>query len=104
MLILNPTEYSDSANGISVGIPSNSYPSAFKIKNVANTFPLFIPSASGGSNSTYSTDCWYFNTSNAAIATGGGNSQNLDYGLFFFNHYSASSTNSSIGARPMKFP
>ena len=54
-VIKNPNQFSDSANGVSVGTPSNGYPSKFTVKTNGG-FPLFIPTAANGSDSTYSCD------------------------------------------------
>lgn len=104
MLILDPSKFSDSANGTSVGTPSSGYPSAFSVKNVNGTFPLFIPSAANGSDSTYSCDYWYFSASYPCVSAGGGYYQGSDHGLFCFNYDAASGTSDYIGSRSMKLP
>ena len=104
-IILDPTKASDSSNGISVGTPTSGYPTAFTLKNVNGTFPLFIASAANnGSDSTYSCDSWYFDASVPCVDAGGGYSQSLYCGLFFFNYSAASSSYASLGSRSMKFP
>ena len=103
MLILNPSNFSDSANGTSVGTLSNGFPSAFSVKTVNNTFPLFIPSAASGSNSTYSCDKWNFVASYQYLFVGGYYSNSREYGLFCFRCY-IDTSGSYIGSRPMKLP
>ena len=103
-LILDPSKFSDSANGISVGTPVDGYPKAFSVKDVSGTFPLFISSASGGSSSTYSCDYWYFSSSSPCVYAGGGYYQYLSHGLFCFDYGSTSNSYDSIGSRSMKLP
>ena len=104
MLILNPSKFSDSANGTSVGIPSNGFPSAFTVKAVNNTFPLFIPSAASGSDSTYSCDEWDFDMTQPCVYVGGYSWKNTPYGLFYFRPYSTSGAFAGLGSRSMKLP
>ena len=104
MLILNPANFSDSSGGKSVGTPSSGYPSAFSRKSISGLFPLFIPTAANGSDSTYSCDYWSFSASNPCVYAGGDYGQNSNLGLFYFSGNSASSTYGSIGSRSMKLP
>lgn len=104
MLILNPSKFSDSANGTSVGTPTHGYPSAFSVKTVNNTFPLFIPSAASGSDSTYSCDFWCFHTIYPCVSVGGGYIHTMDYGLFYFCDNPSSYSAAHVGSRSMKLP
>lgn len=104
MLILNPSSFSDSSGGKSVGTPSNGYPSAFSVKDVSGTFPLFIPTAANGSDSTYSCDYWYFYASDPCVYAGCYYYQLSSLGLFYFGYGSASYSNGSVGSRSMKLP
>lgn len=102
-IILNPNNFSDSANGTSVGTPSSGWPSAFSVKT-AGGFPLFIPTATGGSDSTYSCDGWNFGTSVPCVFVGGDYGQNAYRGLFCVGYYGASSTYASVGCRLQELP
>ena len=97
-VIKNPNQFSDSANGVSVGTPSNGYPSKFTVKTNGG-FPLFIPTAANGSDSTYSCDSWYFYSSGPCLYVGGNYNQNTNHGLFYVNYNNASNSNSNIGCR-----
>lgn len=102
-IILNPNNFSDSSGGTSIGTPSSGYPSALDIKTgLNNQWPL--PTAAGGSDSTYVPDNWYFGASGPCLYVGGYYSQSLNYGLFFVNYSTASYANASIGCRLMKLP
>lgn len=104
MLIMNPTQFSDSANGTSVGTPSDGYPSKFTLKAVSGTFPLFIPTVASGSDSTYSCDDWRFSSAEPCVIVGGRYTQHARYGLFYFVYSKASYSSASIGSRSIKFP
>ena len=102
-IILNPNNFSDSSGGTSIGTPSSGYPSALDIKTgLNNQWPL--PTAAGGSDSTYVPDYWYFNASNPCLYVGGSYSQGLSHGLFYVVYYSAAVAVASIGCRLMKLP
>lgn len=103
-IIMNPSSFSDSSGGTSIGTPSGGYPTAFSVKNVSGTFPTFIPTSANGSNSTYSCDCWYFDSSHPCLFTGGIYVRLLDYGLFYFDCNSVSGTSPVIGCRLMELP
>lgn len=103
-IILNPSAFSDSSGGVSVGTPSSGYPSAFSVKNVSGSFPLFIPTAANGSDSTYSCDSWGFGASYPCVNAGGYYVQGQYQGLFFFSFSAASDSYGGIGSRSMKLP
>ena len=102
-IILNPSEFSDSSNGTAVGVPSNGWPSAFKVKTNGG-FPMFIPTSASGNDATYSCDYWHFSSSSPCLYVGGYYSHNSDYGLFYVNYYTASSYSGSIGCRLQELP
>jgi hypothetical protein len=107
-LILNPSSFSDSDTGTLVGLPpmGNTYPSAFSVKDVSGTFPLFIPSAANGSDITYSCDRWDYDIIdvNMCPCAGGNRTQDLYRGLFYFGQGVPSYTSAGIGSRSMKLP
>ena len=102
-IILNPSEFSDSSNGTAVGVPSNGWPSAFKVKTNGG-FPMFIPTSASGNDATYSCDDWYFSSSNPCLYVGGYYSHYSNYGLFFVNYSSASYYYGGIGCRLQELP
>ena len=102
-IILNPNNFSDSSGGTSIGTPSSGYPSALDIKTgLNNQWPL--PTAAGGSDSTYVPDSWVFSASNPCLFVGGSCSQILNRGLFCVNSSTASNSYVDIGCRLMKLP
>lgn len=103
-IILNPSNFSDSAGGVSVGTPSSGYPSAFTVKNVSGTFVMFIPTAASGSETTYSCDNWSFSASNPCLCVGGSYGQNGNHGLFFVDYTTASNSNANRGCRLLELP
>ena len=102
-IILNPANFSDGSNGTAVGVPSNGWPSAFKVKTNGG-FPMFIPTSASGNDATYSCDCWYFSSSNPCLYVGGYYGHNSNCGLFCVNFNSASSYSGNIGCRLQELP
>lgn len=102
-IILNPSKFSDSSGGKAVGTPSSGYPSAFTVKTTGG-YPLFIPTAASGSESTYSCDYWGFGSSYPCLYVGGNYSQIADCGMFFVGYSSVSDAYSNIGCRLQELP
>lgn len=102
-IILNPNNFSDSTGGVAVGVPSSGWPSAFSVKT-SGGFPMFIPTASGGSESTYSCDSWNFSASSPVVYGGGSYYQGGNRGLFFVGYTSVSNAVASLGSRLQELP
>ena len=102
-LILNPANFSDSSGGTPVGVPSNGYPSALGVKT-AGPYPVFIPTAAAGSDSTYVPDSWNFNASSPCLRVGGYYGQGLNLGLFCVSYSAASDSSANFGSRLQKLP
>lgn len=103
-IIKNPSNFSDSTGGTAVGTPSSGYPSKFTAKDVAGTFPMFIPSEANGSDSTYSCDYWYFDSSGPCLYAGGVYNQNQYRGLFYLDYDGSSDSSASRGCRLLELP
>lgn len=101
-IIKNPSQFSDSANGVNVGTLTSGYPSKFTVRSQAG-FPVFVPSQSNGSDSTYSCDNWYFFSSSPCLYVGGYYYQDTSLGLFFV-FYCASVSNAYVGCRLQELP
>ena len=102
-IVLNPSKFSDSSNGTAVGVPSNGWPSAFKVKTNGG-FPMFIPTSASGNDATYSCDCWYFDSSYPCLYVGGCYSHDSSYGLFYVDYSTASHYSGYIGCRLQELP
>ncbi len=102
-IVLNPSKFSDGSNGTAVGVPSNGWPSAFKVK-ANGGFPMFIPTSAFGNDATYSCDCWYFGSSYPCLYVGGCYSHRSSYGLFYVSYGAASYYDGSIGCRLQELP
>lgn len=98
-IINTPSSFSDNSGGTAVGVPSSGWPSAFTVATVAGLEWVIYPTASGGSETTYSADNWNFNASNPCLYFGGNYNQNGNHGLFYVNYTSASNSNANIGCR-----
>ena len=102
-IVLNPSKFSDGSNGTAVGVPSNGWPSAFKVK-ANGGFPMFIPTSAFGNDATYSCDYWNFGSSYPCLVVGGCYSHDSLYGLFYVDCSTASSYVGSIGCRLQELP
>lgn len=103
-IIMNPSNFSDSSGGTAVGVPSSGRPSAFTVATVAGLEWVIYPTATGGSDSTYSSDSWSFNASSPCLVFGGNYFPSRDSGLFCVECFSASSSVVFIGCRLQKLP
>lgn len=109
-VILNPNNFSDTSGGVNIGaIPQRQgqdvFPSALSVKNVSNSFQTFIPSAMGGSDSTYTCDAWFYDGPNYPCAYSGNHyAQNLQSGLFYIGVYSTAYNHTNVGCRLIKLP
>ena len=102
-IILNPANFSDSSNGTAVGVPSDGWPSAFRVK-ANGDFPVFIPTSASGSDATYSCDYWGFGSSVPCLYVGGGYSHSSNYGLFCVYYVGASNYYGNLGCRLQELP
>ena len=103
-IINTPSSFSDNSGGIAVGVPSSGWPSAFTVATVAGLEWVIYPTASGGSETTYSADYWSFDASYPCLCFGGDYSQDGNRGLFYVDCTSASNLNAYIGCRLQKLP
>lgn len=103
-IVTKPANFSDNANGVAVGVPSDGYPSAFAVSTKAGLEWVIYPTAASGSNSTYSADYWGFDASKPCLGVGGTYSEIQNLGLFFVRYYRTSDAVASIGCRVQKLP
>lgn len=102
-IILNPNQFSDNANGTMAGTLTGGYPSALNVVT-AGGFPMFVPSASSGSDQTYIPDYWGFGASYPCLFVGGNYNQDRNRGLFCVSYNGVSYAVASIGCRLQKLP
>lgn len=103
-IINTPSSFSDNSGGTAVGVPSSGWPSAFTVATVAGLEWVIYPTASGGSETTYSADNWGFNASSPCLGFGGYYYQSGDLGLFYVGYGSASYSYANVGCRLQKLP
>lgn len=103
-IINTPSSFSDNSGGTAVGVPSSGWPSAFTVATVAGLEWVIYPTASGGSETTYSADGWSFNASYPCLCFGGDCNRYGDHGLFYVDYNSASNSYANIGCRLQKLP
>lgn len=103
-IIMNPNNFSDTSGGTAVGVPTSGWPSAFAVATKSGLEWCIYPTATGGSETTYSSDDWYFNASYPCLDFGGDYSQYGNRGLFCVFYNSVSDTRAGIGCRLQKLP
>ena len=103
-VIKNPNQFSDSANGVLVGNPTDGYPSDFAIPTQSGLEWALYPIAKAGSQTTYVPDFWYFYGSYPCLCHGGSYSQNQSRGPFCVNFYGTSNASTDIGCRLQERP
>lgn len=103
-VILNPSSFSDSANGTLIGLPVDGYPSKLDISTAAGFGWCLYPTEASGSESTYLADKWYFSGSFPCLRVGGNYYHYDDYGLFYVYYGNAGSGSVYVGCRLQKLP
>lgn len=103
-IIMNPNNFSDTSGGIAVGVPTSGWPSAFAVATKSGLEWCIYPTATGGSETTYSSDSWNFGASSPCLFFGGDCNQGGDRGLFCVYYGSVSNSYRNIGCRLQKLP
>lgn len=104
-VILNPSKFSDNANGTLIGsMPSSGYPNDMAVPTQSGFEWALRPATTGGSDSTYVPDSWYFYGGFPCLRHGGSFSQNRNHGPFCVSYYSSSDTSTGIGCRLQERP
>ena len=103
-IIMNPNNFSDTSGGTAVGVPTSGWPSAFAVATKSGLEWCIYPTATEGSETTYSSDYWSFSASSPCLDFGGSYGRNGDRGLFCVNYVSVSVASASIGCRLQKLP
>jgi len=104
-VILNPSKFSDNANGTLIGsMPSSGYPNDMAVPTQSGFEWALRPATTGGSDSTYVPDNWNFNGSSPCLHRGGNYNQGQYRGPFCVYCISTSSTYTSIGCRLQERP
>ena len=87
-----------------MGVPTSGWPSAFAVATKSGLEWCIYPTATGGSETTYSSDYWYFSASSPCLLFGGNYSQDGYHGLFYVDCSSASVAGANFGCRLQKLP
>ncbi len=103
-VIKNPNQFSDSANGVLVGKPTDGYPSDFAIPTQSGLEWALYPIAKAGSQTTYVPDYWDFYGGYPCLSHGGSYFQGQSHGPFYVYYYSASNSDGIIGCRLQERP
>lgn len=103
-IIMNPNNFSDTSGGTAVGVPTSGWPSAFAVATKSGLEWCIYPTATGGSETTYSSDSWGFSASDPCLRFGGYYCRYGYYGLFYVSYDSVSDAIADIGCRLQKLP
>lgn len=103
-VILNPSKFSDNANGTLVGKPVAGYPSDFTIPTQSGLEWALFPSAAAGSTTNYVPDSWSFSGSYPCLYRGGNYGQGQYRGPFYVDYSGTSDTSANIGCRLQERP
>ncbi len=103
-VILNPDQFSDSANGVLVGKPASGFPSDFAIPTQGGLEWALYPIEASGSTETYVPDSWGFPGANTCLTHGGPYKWNQFYGIFCIEFVAASNANILTGCRLQERP
>lgn len=104
-VILNPNNFSDTANGTLIGsMPSSGYPNDLAIPTQSGFEWALRPATTGGSDSTYVPDGWNFYSGYPYLRHGGSFDQNRYHGPFCVYCDGASGTYADIGCRLQERP
>lgn len=103
-VIKNPNQFSDSANGVLVGLPTGGYPSDFTIPTQSGLEWALFPCAAAGSTTNYVPDSWGFSGSYPCLLRGGGYSRGQGHGPFCVYYSGTSLASDSVGCRLQERP
>ena len=104
-VILNPNQFSDSANGTLIGsMPSSGYPNDMAVPTQSGFEWALRPATTGGSDSTYVPDFWNFSGSSPCLYHGGYYGQYQDHGPFCVDYNGTSNAVTIIGCRLQERP
>lgn len=104
-VILNPSKFSDNANGTLIGsMPSSGYPNDMAVPTQSGFEWALRPATTGGSDSTYVPDFWGFSASYPYLLHGGYCGQGQFHGPFYVNFLGASFSDTYVGCRLQERP
>lgn len=104
-VILNPSKFSDNANGTLIGsMPSSGYPNDMAVPTQSGFEWALRPATTGGSDSTYVPDSWSFVGGSPCLRHGGSYGQGQSHGPFYVDCSSASVASAGIGCRLQERP
>lgn len=104
-VILNPSKFSDNANGTLIGsMPSSGYPNDMAVPTQSGFEWALRPATTGGSDSTYVPDVWSFDGSSPCLYHGGSYNRDQSHGPFCVGYNGTSYANAGIGCRLQERP
>lgn len=104
-VILNPNDFSDTDNGTLIGsMPSDGFPISMAVPTQSEFAWALRPKSTGGSNSTYVPDYWYFSASSPCLFHGADCDKGQYRGPFYIVCNGVTNTESGIGCRLQERP
>lgn len=104
-VILNPSKFSDNANGTLIGsMPSSGYPNDMAVPTQSGFEWALRPATTGGSDSTYVPDYWNFYGSSPCLYRGGSYYQGQYRGPFYVYYNGTSNADTNVGCRLQERP
>ena len=104
-VILNPANFSDTANGTLIGsMPIGGYPNALQVSATSGFEWCVRPLTTGGSDSTCVPDYWHFYASYPCLRHGGNYVRSQGRGPFCVYYDSASNADDNVGCRLQERP
>ena len=104
-VILNPSKFSDNANGTLIGsMPSSGYPNDMAVPTQSGFEWALRPATTGGSDSTYVPDYWGFSAGSPCLFHGGSYGQSQYRGPFYVSYDGSSNANTYVGCRLQERP
>ena len=98
-VILNPNNFSDTENGVVIGVPNSGFTSAFAVSDWA-----IYPNSAGGSSTIGSCDSWDYASSYPCLVCGSDYYRGEYHGLFCVVWSGISDTGSRVGFRVIVLP
>lgn len=102
-IVKNPENFSDTAGGTAVGMPTGGYPTFMSVATASGLEWVIYPTKAGGSTTTYVPDKWHISRYAPVMCAGGSYSQTLNYGLFYVE-YCWDAAGGMYGCRLQKLP
>lgn len=107
LINLNPSTFSDTSGGVSVGIPGHTsgYPKSYACKDGAGAFPVFLPSKNAPEGAPSLPDYWFYDSGYLCLYHGGSySSLDQECGMLCLRAASTSAAWTNVSCRLQELP